>query len=258
MVEWTTSWRGHWRGCWWSADRSEIEYRNNALSSHNCSAKRPGSFARVLLCCTDMIEHESHSHARHTGLPWLDLILAGSAIFISVVSLIISIHHGRTMEKLVAANEKQVEASTLPILRFGTGNMLENANVVHFDLTNGGTGPAIVEWFRIKWNGQPTNGPQDLLERCCLTQPQPMPLWVNIASGQTLPAGQTEDIFRMGTHADSALYHLVYQRLDTEARFKIEAETCYCSVLDECWITDFKSRPRIVKACESIPDNQRW
>jgi hypothetical protein len=41
-----------------------------------------------------------------------------SAIFISIVSLIVSIHHGRTMEKLVAANEKQVEASTLPILRF--------------------------------------------------------------------------------------------------------------------------------------------
>lgn len=88
-----------------------------------------------------MIEHDSHSHARHTGLPWLDLILAGSAIFISVVSLIVSIHHGHTMEKLVAANEKQVEASTLPILRFSTGNMLENENAIHFD---GGTGPAVI------------------------------------------------------------------------------------------------------------------
>ena len=202
-----------------------------------------------------MIEHESHSHARHTGLPWLDLIVAGSAIFISVVSLIISIHHGRTMEKLVAANEKQVEASTLPILRFGTGNMLENVNVIHFDLTNGGTGPAIVEWMRIKWNGQPTNGPRDLLDRCCGTQPQTISLWVNRASGQTLPAGQSEDIFRMrAASVDPALYRL----LDTEARFKIEAEGCYCSVLDECWITDFKSRPRIVPACEPIPDNQRW
>lgn len=90
-----------------------------------------------------MIEHESHSHVRHTGLPWLDLILAGSAIFISVVSLIISIHHGHTMEKLVAANEKQVEASILPILRFSTWNMLENENAIHFDLRNGRMGPAV-------------------------------------------------------------------------------------------------------------------
>jgi hypothetical protein len=119
-----------------------------------------------------MIEHESHSHAHNTGLPWLDLIIAGSAIFISIVSLIVSIHHGRTMEKLVAANQKQVEASTLPILRFTTGNMSENVREVHFDLRNGGTGPAIIEWFRVKWNGQPTNGPTAFIDRCCRRQTQ--------------------------------------------------------------------------------------
>jgi len=203
-----------------------------------------------------MIEHESHSHAHHTGLPWIDLILAGSAIFISIVSLIISIHHGRTMEKLVAANEKQVEASTLPILRFTTGNLAENVNAVHFDLRNGGTGPAIIEWFRIKWNGQPTTGPRDLLGRCCRRQTQrTVPIWQSVASGMTLPAGQSETIFQIrAADAEHDLYHF----LDTEARFEIEAEGCYCSVLDECWITDFKVRPRSVKACEPVPDNQRW
>lgn len=203
-----------------------------------------------------MIEDESHSHAKHTGLPWLDLILAGSAIFISIVSLIVSIHHGHTMEKLVAANEKQVEASTLPVLRFTTGNVLENTNVVHFDLRNGGTGPAIVEWIRVKWNGQPTNGPGDLINRCCRGHAQPpISVWQNFASGMTLPAGQSESIFQIrAADADPDSYHL----LDSDARFKIEAEGCYCSVLDECWITDFKVRPRMVQVCEPIPDSQRW
>ena len=203
-----------------------------------------------------MIE-ESHAHGPRTGLPWLDLILAGSAIFISVVSLIISIHHGRTMEKLVAANDKQVKASTLPILRFGTGNMDVNdkTRMVHFDVTNGGTGPAIVEWLRIKWNGQPTDGPRDLLDRCCRTRPYTLSLSRNIASGMTLPAEQSQSVFyvRAGD-ADPDLY----QRLDTEARFKIEAEACYCSVLDECWITDFKARAKSVRYCELIPQNERW
>jgi hypothetical protein len=203
-----------------------------------------------------MIEHESHSHAHHTGLPWLDLVIAGSAIFISIVSLIVSIHHGSTMEKLVAANEKQVEASTLPIIRFTTGNVSENVNAVHFDLRNGGTGPAIIEWFRVKWNGQPTNGPGDLLARCCRRQTQRTgSVWQNVASGTTLPAGQSESIFQIrAADADPDLYQL----LDTEARFKIETESCYCSVLDQCWITDFKLRPQKVKTCEPIPDNQRW
>jgi hypothetical protein len=203
-----------------------------------------------------MIEHESHSHAHHTGLPWIDLILAGSAIFISIVSLVVSIHHGRTMEKLVAANEKQVKAATLPILRFTTGNITENVSAVHFDLTNGGTGPAIIEWFRLKWNDQPMNGPSDFLARCCpRPTPRTGPVWQSVASGMTLPAGQSQTIFQIrAADAEPNLYHL----LDAEARFKVEAEGCYCSVLDECWITDFKIRPRSVKACESIPDNQRW
>lgn len=203
-----------------------------------------------------MIEHESHSHPHHTGLRWLDLTVAGSAIFISIVSLVVSIHHGHTMEKLVAANEKQVEASTLPIIRFTTGNMLENAGVIHFDLMNGGTGPAIIEWLRIKWNGQPTNGPSDLLDRCCRKSTQRAgSIWQNFASGATLPAGQSQSIFQIHARdADSDSYHL----LENEARFKIEAESCYCSVLDQCWITDFKVRPQSVKACEPIPDSQRW
>lgn len=203
-----------------------------------------------------MIEHESHSHAHHTGVPWLDLILAGSAIFISIVSLLVSIRHGSTMERLVAANQKQIEASTLPILRFTTGNVLENSNVVHFDLSNGGTGPAMVEWLRVKWDGQPTNGPSDFFDRCCRSRTQPAPsIWQNVASGMTLSAGQSESIFQIraaGVNPDS--YHL----LDTDARFKIEVESCYCSVLDECWMTDFKVRPRIVQSCEAIPASQRW
>jgi hypothetical protein len=204
-----------------------------------------------------MIEHEGHSHGHRTGIPWLDLILAGSAIFISVVSLIVSVHHGRTMEQLVAANEKQVKASTLPILRYGTGNVSDNIKMVHFNLMNGGTGPAIIEWFRLKWNGQPATGPEDLLERCCgAGKPvKTRSAWIDLASGTTLPAREMRIVF--GLRAGDADPEL-YQFLDREARFKVEGEACYCSVLEECWLTDFKNQPREVKACESIPDAQRW
>jgi len=203
-----------------------------------------------------MIEEEPHSHAHKTGLPWVDLIVAGSAIFISIVSLIVSIHHGRIMEKLVAANEKQVEASTLPILRFSTGNVADNNNAVHFDVRNGGTGPAIIEWLRVKWNGESTNGPGDLLDRCCRKRPeQAVSVWRNFASGMTIPAGQSETVFQFpAAGADAEMYRL----LDTEARFKIEAESCYCSVLDECWTTDFTVLPHKVTACAAIPDKERW
>ena len=216
---------------------------------------QPRPAPRGLTC---LIENESHSHAHHTGLPWLDLILAGSAIFISVVSVIISIHHGQTMEKLVEANEKLVRASTLPILRFTTGNLdPSNIRMIHFDLANGGTGPALIEWLRIKWNGEPTTGPRDLLERCCRNGSSPVPsaLWVNTASGMNLPAAQSQMVFYV--RADSSDPDL-YKRLDMDARFKVEAEACYCSVLDECWTTDFTSRAKQVKSCEAVPANEHW
>ena len=204
-----------------------------------------------------MIEHESHSHAHTTGRPWLDLTLAGSAIFISIVSVIISIHHGHTMEKLVAANEKQVKASTLPILRFSSGNMQDNQRIIHFDLRNGGTGPAIVEWLRLKWNGQPAQGPRDLIARCCgaPATPQSMSLYVDMASGQTLPAGHSQSVFSV---ALSGVPPDLWERLNLDARFKIEGEACYCSVLEECWITDFTTPPKDVKSCPAVPQNERW
>ena len=52
-----------------------------------------------------VVEDELHGHHHHgTGIKWLDVILASSAILISVVSLIVSVNHGRTMERLVEEN----------------------------------------------------------------------------------------------------------------------------------------------------------
>lgn len=163
------------------------------------------------------------------------------------------------MEKLVEANERQVRASTLPMLRFTTGNLDSTGKIrmVHFDLANGGTGPALIEWLRIKWNDVPTAGPLDLLEHCCgdHSSSAAQTYWINTASGMNLPAAQSEMVFYVrGDSSDPDFY----KRLDTEARFKIQAEACYCSVLDECWITNFKTRANGVKSCEAIPDKQRW
>ena len=60
---------------------------------------------------------EVHAHAKHTGHRFLDLTLALSAIFISVVSLIVAIEHGRTERELVAANSwpfVQANSSLIP------------------------------------------------------------------------------------------------------------------------------------------------
>ena len=49
--------------------------------------------------------HQTHGRHRGGGLPqWLELTIAGTALVTSICSIVIAIHHGHTMEKLVQAN----------------------------------------------------------------------------------------------------------------------------------------------------------
>ena len=45
-----------------------------------------------------------HHHHHDTGHRWLDITLGVSAVFISLMSLLLAIQHGRAMEKMVQAN----------------------------------------------------------------------------------------------------------------------------------------------------------
>ena len=72
------------------------------------------------------------------GYAFLDLIVAGSAILISCVSLFIATQQSRTMEKTLAA-------SNWPLLQIHTGNSDDSGNaVLNFEIQNVGVGPANV------------------------------------------------------------------------------------------------------------------
>ena len=66
-------------------------------------------------------EHEAPHVAHITGSRWLDLTLALSAMFVSIVSLAVAVHHGNAMDRLVAAN-------SWPFLMYSTDNMDPQGN----------------------------------------------------------------------------------------------------------------------------------
>ena len=104
-----------------------------------------------------MIPASDHSHGAHphgSGIPWLDIVVAVSAVFISVVSLVVSIEHGKTMEKMVDQNQRMVEASTLPLLMIA-GSEFDASGKPFFRevISNGGVGPAIIDRFEIRYKG---------------------------------------------------------------------------------------------------------
>ena len=60
-------------------------------------------------------EPHPHHHA-HTGRPWLDTVLALSAVVISLFTAVLAFQHGAAMERMVKENEHMVQANTWPYM----------------------------------------------------------------------------------------------------------------------------------------------
>jgi hypothetical protein len=194
-------------------------------------------------------EEHGHAHARHTGLPWLDLILALSVVVISVVSLVVSVSHGKTMEKLVEENGRLVAAQTLPFLQFDSGDVdpVTHEAVITVRLRNGGVGPAVLEWLQLSYKGQAYPNAGALLDACCREGGGRKFRVVSSSASGVLPARETLELMQVRS-ADSGPE--AFRTLDAE-RTNFTARACYCSVLDECWLTDFGTeRPKPVKSCK--------
>lgn len=209
-----------------------------------------------------MIEEHGHHHGHHgTGVRWLDMLAAITAVFISVVSLVVSIGHGRTMERLVEQNEKMVVANTLPFLTH-EGNQIDavtNKPVARLVLKNGGVGPALIDWFEVRYKGTPYGTIDALLRACCAAAiakaaPGAGGILYSNVSQTILPPREKVVFLDIGTDADPALKTAL-----NEARKDMELKACYCSVLDECWLTDFSgARPKKVKECNAPKGSALW
>jgi hypothetical protein len=192
-----------------------------------------------------------HPHARHGGLPrWLELGIAGTALITSISSIIIAIHHGQTMEKLV-------EANSLPYMQAGFSDATdEGEQILSLDLLNRGVGPAHEKSLRVKVDGQYVTS-VDALIAASLTpeqaagvqrarQEQALRINKNNVKHRFVPGGATQMVFRVARTPDNAQY---WQLLD-DAQTKWSLNFCYCSVFDECWYVASKlAEPEPVEEC---------
>lgn len=212
-----------------------------------------------------LIESEhGHSHHHGTGIRWLDLIVAISAIFISVLSLFISIEHGRTMAEMVKENQKMVAGSTLPFLIWG-GDLFDpvaNQPRLQLILKNAGVGPARIDWFQLRYKGVPYHSETALLRACCSAflpksrGATPGVFYGNV-SGLMLPQRESIDVITLTHEAGLDLINAL-----NDARKNISVRTCYCSVLEECWQIGFNEnasrQPARVESCVAPPSDTLW
>ncbi len=189
-----------------------------------------------------------HPHPHKTGHRWVDLVIAVSAISISVISLFVAIEHGEIERKLVAAN-------SWPFIVFYStmSGLVPGSRVVTLNLRNSGVGPARVQWVRVMLDGKLVRSHGELMAACCgLTRADS---GQEIADGLysqnpmvgVLPPRESVDVL---TWRETPGHEALWAGLNA-ARHRLTLTACYCSVLDECWKTDLKSTtsPTPVKSC---------
>ena len=144
---------------------------------------------------------------------------------------------------------------TLPLLQYGTGNVDGESNepVIIFSITNGGVGPALIKQVTFKYNEQTSGEFFDFLRNCCLTELKQFnsspPMNLDISQGGYV----TSSTHNVILPAQDKLYKgerssALWSKLNKERR-KLSVEICYCSLLDECYVTEQKGVVAAVSAC---------
>lgn len=186
----------------------------------------------------------------------INLMVAVCAVLISAASFY------ATYVQSTAA-ERQVKAETWPYLQINSGNYdIDKEELeLYWHLHNAGVGPAHIKAFQMYYDGQEVRSINSVLRLCCLEDGEPafdengriIAKLSNVVTGNPvpaiIPAGEKKLVFSVPkTEANEALWN----KLDIE-RFKLSATGCYCSLLDECFETDFENEPVEVDFCKIPP-----
>jgi hypothetical protein len=191
---------------------------------------------------------EIESHRHRTGHSRIDFMMGATAVLLSCVSIFIAVNHGRTMERLVAAN-------SWPNLSYSTGNSndLGTNDDITLDIRNSGVGPARLDSMQVFYKGVAQSSGLTLLQACCGTK-KTFNFGANIVLNEVLPARETTTFLRVARAANG---NGVWDALNRE-RLNISVKLCYCSVFEECWMRDSRSRrPERVDKC-SLPEAENY
>lgn len=197
-------------------------------------------------------ETELAPEIRKTGHRIADLAVAFSALFVSLCSLGIALHHGRTMQRLVEANSRPF----IQITTTGGHPATEGSNsqALTVLISNPGAGAARIERFSILIDDKAVKDINEALLRLAglpANTPDAStvlgPMMYSAVAPSYLKAGSDQSVLLWPRTAGNAS---IWDK-DAQAGFnRVKFETCYCSIFDECWIENSHTfRPTPVSSC---------
>jgi hypothetical protein len=195
--------------------------------------------------------HQPHSRHGGGGLPqWLELTIAGTALVTSICSIVIAIHHGHTMEKLV-------EANSIPYLIGGFSTATTTGDkVLSLDFLNRGVGPAHERSLRVKVDGQYVTSMGELIAKSLPPDQAAevakarhdgiLQILKNNVHTRFVPGSGEQLVFRIPRTEENSRYWDILEK----SADKWDVEYCYCSVFDDCWeVRGVWGEPTRIEAC---------
>jgi hypothetical protein len=189
----------------------------------------------------------------------LNFIIAVCAILISAASFY------ATYLQADAAN-KQVKAMTMPLLQFGSGNWDEKdkENQLTFSLNNAGAGAAVIKNVDFYYKNKKYPSFEKFVEACCDPEySQSLDKIRNMKN--TTNSFSEKDGFPMTSPVDNTVlvgggknefFQMVLSEYNegfwlklNKKRSDLKTKVCFCSLLDDCYITSANGIAKPVEQC---------
>jgi hypothetical protein len=203
-----------------------------------------------------MLEAPEPPHAPHNAHRWFDIAVALAIVLVSLGSLYVSLHTGKTMEQLVEQNARLVRANSVPLLQFDHGNISDaGAPELYLMVKNVGTGPARIVWFEVKGrDGRPVRNYLDLLPPGTKLSRSDAGIITGGIAPSMMPAGERRRLLRWPRPKAGAAELAAWDYVNKERDY-LTVEACYCSLFDECWLT--KASADVPQPMSSCPLGNR-
>jgi hypothetical protein len=181
------------------------------------------------------------------GKPWhrhFETIGSISAIVVGVAALYVSWDQGRVMRE-------EVRASVWPAVQTeGYVDRQSGQLLIGLKLQNAGVGPARIERLTVRHEGDVVSDMNDLITR----MPPGAERSVQYSTGRIMAAGEVLNPFELRYPANSEVSGLDAVDLMSSLSQDWTIDVCYCSVLDDCWISsDRHAGQREVERCDDVP-----
>ncbi len=167
-------------------------------------------------------------------LRYLPLFAIGN-LFVAAPAMIISVAIAYFAFEQAEATKKMQVGSVWPNIAYDTGNLDDEGQPqINFNVANRGVGPARIGGMQLSLDGKAHRSIQTLLRDCCVEKGDRVAVVMTGVNGKVVPAG---DEFAFVSIAPSGVSPENFSRIE-QARMRVRAQICFCSVFDECWIED--------------------